>query len=90
MSAAHLAYIRTLPCCVIGCRRTPIEAHHIRTAANSGTGVKPDDRWAVPLCGGPDGHHMEFHRIGRHSFERKHKIDLMTEAAFLGAAGAMP
>jgi hypothetical protein len=24
----------------------PIEAHHIRTAANSGMGMKPDDKYA--------------------------------------------
>ena len=52
---AHLKLIRQLPCLVSG--RAPAgEAAHIRYASAlygksvTGTGIKPDDKWAVPLC----------------------------------------
>lgn len=39
-------------------------------------GVKPSDRWTISLCGGPDGHHAEQHRIGEPSFEKKYAINM--------------
>ncbi|MGH6725120.1 MAG: hypothetical protein ACREB8_01075 [Pseudolabrys sp.] len=60
--AAHLAWIRTLPCLVTG-RREGIEAAHVRYSdprfakRQAGIGEKPDDRWTVPL-------HHETHRTG--------------------------
>lgn len=76
----HLAWIRQQECCVPGCeRRAPhavIEAAHIRRASNSGTGIKPSDRFCVPLCA---DHHAESHR-GERTFERKYGIDLMAMA----------
>lgn len=71
---AHLRHIRSLPCCVPGCRTgLPIQAHHIRTAGNSGTGLKPSDRECVPAC---MEHHAEYHRVGRLTFEATYKIDM--------------
>ena len=32
--------------------------------------------WTISLCGGPDGHHAEQHRIGEAEFERRHGIDM--------------
>jgi hypothetical protein len=77
MSARHLAWLRTLPCVVSGCSNPRIEAHHIRTAANSGMGMKPDNRFAVPCC---FEHHREYHNHGRKTFERKYGLELLAEA----------
>lgn len=72
--AAHLKWIRQQPCCVPGCEwRGIIHAHHIRTAANSGTGMKPPDRDTVPMCG---PHHRHGHLVGWRTFEARSRIDL--------------
>jgi hypothetical protein len=76
-SEAHLDYIRRCPCAVKSCWITPVSPHHVRTAANSGTAVKPGDEWCTPLC---HTHHMELHQCGRSTFQTKYKIDL-TELA---------
>jgi hypothetical protein len=74
---AHLADIRVMPCCVPNCRTgLPVQAHHVRSAATAGVGLKSNDSETVPLCGGIGGHHDEFHRIGRHSFEAKYGVTL--------------
>lgn len=44
----HLAFIRTLPCVL--CGKSPSEAAHIRTATNSGTGIKPNDSQVISAC----------------------------------------
>lgn len=64
---AHLAWVRTQPCCVFGCiyHQVVVEAHHIRSASDSGTGVKPPDDRVVPLC---RIHHGWIHRHGMTSF----------------------
>lgn len=59
---AHLAFIRTRPCCIKHCNRQA-EAAHIRMAClalgkeYTGKSEKPDDKWTVPLC-------PYHHRIG--------------------------
>jgi hypothetical protein len=78
----HLDWIRTLPCCVPGCQR-PCIPHHVRTAANSGTALKPPDTETVPLC---HEHHQELHDKGRITFQRKHAVDLAEIAAWCAAA----
>ena len=45
----HLAFIRQLPCVACG-KAAPSEAAHVRTGTDSGVGMKPGDRYAVPLC----------------------------------------
>ena len=77
----HLHWLRMQLCCVPGCIEAA-EAHHVRTAANSGTGLKPPDRDAVNLC---HAHHMELHSVGRKTFERRHSIDLESLAAELAS-----
>lgn len=67
----HLKFVRSFACSVPGCQRWPIEAHHIRTAANSGTGMKPADRWVISLC---LEHHNEVHN-GQETFEAKYGLD---------------
>lgn len=53
--SAHLAFVRTRPCCA--CKRPgPSEAAHIRMACPArgkeytGKGEKPSDMWTTPLC----------------------------------------
>lgn len=72
-SEKHREFVRRLPCSVPTCRTTPCSPHHFRSAATSGTGVKPGDEWCTPLC---HEHHSEFHQRGWLSFEDKYKINL--------------
>ena len=69
----HRAWVRRHDCSVRGCRRTPIECAHVRSATNGGTGLKPSDRWVISLC---EFHHREQHRMGEKRFELKHSLDL--------------
>src|SRR5215813_891921 len=46
---AHLAFVRLLPCVACG-KAAPSDAAHVRTGTDGGTGMKPGDRYAVPLC----------------------------------------
>ncbi len=70
----HLEWIRSMPCCVPGCRRASpydvIHPHHARTVGAGGS-----DRETVPLC---VEHHNEFHSLsgGRLRFNAKYGIDL--------------
>ena len=74
----HQEWIRGLACIVPGCRRSPCQFCHVRSAANSGTGLKPHDSFGVPMC---EAHHMEQHRIGQQAFQKRHHIDLFLTAA---------
>lgn len=56
----HKKYIELLPCC--GIKFAPhvacqgdVVAHHVKTSANSGVGIKPLDWFTVPVC---HNHHM--------------------------------
>jgi hypothetical protein len=77
-SPRHLAWIRTLPCSVPGCRGGMIEAHHVRKGA--GVALKPSDRNCIPIC---LPHHSDGHQGGWRSFEVKHGVDLSAIAARL-------
>ena len=58
--ARHLAFVRTLPCCI--CHRPGFtEAHHLLRGVTRGMGLKSADRWALPLC---DVHHAGLHAHG--------------------------
>lgn len=74
----HRAFVRRHQCSVPGCLDGPIEFAHIRTSANSGTGLKPHDANGISLC---SAHHQEQHRIGQPAFERKYGIILAKIAA---------
>jgi len=52
---AYTAWLRTLPCRVHGCHRTP-EVHHVRH--HTGAGLRPHDNQGIPLC---HRHHMALH-----------------------------
>ena len=74
----HRAFLRRHHCVVPGCMAEPIEVSHIRTASNAGTGLKPHDAFAVSMC---HEHHVEYHRGGHDTFERRHVVDLYAVAA---------
>jgi hypothetical protein len=87
--ASHLTFVRSQGCIVHTKARTecrgPIEAHHVRTAANSGIGIKPPDTAVVGLC---TLHHRTLHAAGRRTFETTYGIDLTEEARRLVALAA--
>lgn len=59
----HLAFIRSLPCC--RCGKSPSQAAHVRMGTGGGMGMKPDDRYTVPLCA--DCHRRQ-HDVGERAF----------------------
>jgi hypothetical protein len=70
---AYLDHIRACPC--LHCGQDPCgEASHLRSASGahgkaSGTGKRPDDRWALPVC--PEHHRLAQraqHQIGERAF----------------------
>src|SRR5574340_1265702 len=76
----HMAWVRRVFVCAAwksGECEGPNHAHHVRTAANSGTGMKPDDLTVVPLCA---AHHAALHNHGQKAFEERYVVDLMAEA----------
>lgn len=77
----HLAWIRSLPCCIADCQGAAVAAH-VRVCTGGGMGMKPPDRWTVPLC---DAHHKEQHRIGHPAFDAKYDIALRDLAERLAA-----
>ena len=80
-SGAHLAWIRSLPCRLGRPECGQItHAHHVRSGTGGGTGMKPADRWAVPLC---PRHHAEGHAMGWVTFELRYGIDLRRVAEAL-------
>src|SRR5499427_10915758 len=72
----HLAFVRQLPCVACG-RAAPSEAAHVRAGTDGGVGMKPGDRYAVPLC---TACHARQHRIGELSFWSARRIDPLNVA----------
>lgn len=74
---SHLTFIRSLVCVICG-DNTSVEAAHLRVADARaakryvGKSEKPDDRWALPMCG---GHHRQQHNVGEHDFWKHYDID---------------
>ena len=84
-SPKHMAWIRRVFVCAAWASEEcegPNHAHHVRTAATAGTGMKPSDFQTVPLCA---KHHSDLHTMGSKTFEEKHGVDLMAEARRLAA-----
>lgn len=88
--APHLRFLRSLECAVKGrsvgltgiehlCGGR-IEAAHVRIGTDGGTGMKPGDNWAIPLCADA---HAQQHRIGELSFSAAYRIDMKATAAEL-------
>lgn len=84
----HLAFVRNLPCCVC-LAGPPCEAAHIRKglpadAKKGGTGLKPEDKWCVPLCQpsfGRNGHHVKQHSVGEFAFWEALGVGIPVELA---------
>jgi hypothetical protein len=68
---AHLAFVRQLPCVACG-KAAPSDAAHVRTGTDGGTGIKPTDRYTVPLCAAC---HAKQHRVGELTFWSALRID---------------
>lgn len=54
-SRSHLDRLKTLPCSITGCKRQPVDPHHLKCSPEGGGSVVAGDNWAVPLC--RYGHH---------------------------------
>lgn len=59
------------------CCRGPVEAAHVRTGTDGGVGMKPSDRYALPLCA---DHHRRQHQIGERPFEKETGISMRSIA----------
>jgi len=74
----HLAFIRTLPCCVC-LRMDTVQACHIRLGLpaheKGGMGMKPHDKWTTPKC---HECHSQAHNCGEKTFwgDMKYPIGL--------------
>ena len=78
----HLKHVRGHICAISGreghvCEGSVI-AHHVHEDADGGTGIKPSDCYAIPLC---DGAHVLLHLKGETWFQAHFKIDLVALAA---------
>ena len=82
--AQHLAFVRQLPCVACG-KAAPSEAAHVRTGTDGGVGVKPGDRYAVPLCAAC---HAKQHRIGELTFWSALRVDPINVALRLWTISA--
>lgn len=74
---AHRRWVKSHGCSVKGCNGAPIEFAHVRSAANSGTGLKPHDCFGISLCA--RCHNLQ-HRMGQPDFQRVYGIDMMAMA----------
>jgi hypothetical protein len=80
---AHLAWIRTLPCSVLGCNGKSEAAHVRMVDTGGGMNLKPADWWTVPLC---HHHHInELHRTSHAEFDAKYGLNLHALAEHLAA-----
>lgn len=83
-SPAHLKWIRGHECAVHGKQghicEGRIEAAHVRRGTDGGLGVKPSDKYTLPLCSIAHG---EQHQIGESAFEKKYGIRMLDIAVKL-------
>jgi hypothetical protein len=83
-NAKHLAFIRSLPCCICGGIDT--EAAHIRSGSvehgkpSTGMAEKPSDYWTVPLC---NRHHREQHSMNELVWWQCQNVDAFDLALLL-------
>jgi hypothetical protein len=71
--ATHRQFVKRHACSIRGCEQTPIEFAHLRTAANSGMGLKPPDSEGISLC---RAHHARAHQIGHDTMARENGMTL--------------
>lgn len=70
MSKKYLNFIRSKPCLICEAE-ADVVAHHFRLKGTAGIGIKPPDRYCVPLC---VKHHTEIHAYGLLTFFKKYNI----------------
>lgn len=75
-SKEHLAFVRSLPCCVSG-RTFCVEAAHV---GRRGMGQKCSDFETIPLNA---LYHREQHRIGLRAFQRIYELDIPAVLALI-------
>jgi hypothetical protein len=80
----HLAFVRQLPCVACG-KAAPSEPAHVRTGTDGGVGMKPGDRYAVPLCAAC---HAKQHRVGELTFWSALRFDPLNVALRLWTVSA--
>jgi len=80
----HLTFVRQLPCVACG-KAAPSEPAHVRTGADGGVGMKPGDRYAVPLC---TTCHAKQHRVGELTFWSALRFDPLNVALRLWTVSA--
>jgi hypothetical protein len=69
----HRAFVRRHQCAIPNCEGSPIEFAHLRTAANSGVGIRPADWFGIPLC---RSHHRTAHDAGHDTMARENGTTL--------------
>ena len=80
----HLAFVRQLPCVACG-KAAPSEAAYVRTGTDGGVGMKPGDRYAIPLC---TACHAKQHRVGELTFWSPLRVDPVNVALRLWTISA--
>jgi len=83
-SPGHLKFVRGFVCLAFGragheCDGKT-EAHHVRNGTDGGTGLKPGDDFAIPLCGEA---RRSLHSHGETTFALRFGVDLVAHAARL-------
>lgn len=81
----HLRFVRELPCVAgaagaYGRCNGPRQTAHVRNGTDGGTGLKPHDKWVLPLCA---LHHALQHCIGELTFWSRVGIDPVSLAEHL-------
>ena len=80
----HLSFVRKLPCVACG-KAPPSHAAHVRTGTDGGVGMKPGDRYAIPLC---TACHAKQHRVGELTFWSPLRVDPVNVALRLWTISA--
>lgn len=83
----HRNWVKKHMCCVPGCTNQNIDFAHVRSAVNSGTGLKPHDAWGISLC---RECHEEQHRIGCITFSEYRQINLFRLAKEFASKSPVP
>ena len=69
----HRAFVKRHLCVIPKCNNRDVEFAHLRTAANSGMGMKPPDWYGIGLC---SYHHKIAHSRGHATMAEENGVDL--------------
>lgn len=87
----HFGRLRRSGCCIPGCMNQDIVVHHDRSAATSGTGLKPPPACCINIC---YWHHAEGHQKGWKTTSAKYGVDFAEvargQAIVSAAMGLLP